>query len=142
MRWLTRHAKVLLAAYGVFLALALLSPASTLQSDAVRLLGQLLDHLGAPEALTIQPRLEFIMNAVIIAPVPFLGYLLFPKYSWRDWTALGFVGALTVETLQGLLLPERNASWTDVVANTLGALLGAGLAEVSRLLARRRLKVP
>ncbi len=141
MRWLTRHAKVLLVAYGVFLALALLSPASTLQSDSVRLVGQLLSHLGAPEALTLQPRLEFAMNAVIIAPVPFLGYLLFPKYSWRDWTALGFVGALMVEILQGLLLPERNASWTDVVANTLGALLGAGLAEVSRLLARRRLSV-
>jgi glycopeptide antibiotics resistance protein len=91
--------------------------------------------------VTLQPRLEFIMNAVIIAPVPFLGYLLFPKYSWRDWTALGFVGALTVEIIQGLLLPERNASYTDVVANTLGALMGAGLAEVSRLLARRRLSV-
>jgi hypothetical protein len=141
MRWLTRHAKVLLAVYGVFLFLALLSPASTLQSDSVSLLGRVLCHLGAPAAVTLQPRLEFIMNAVIIAPVPFLGYLLFPKYSWRDWTALGFVGALTVEIIQGLLLPERNASYTDVVANTLGALMGAGLAEVSRLLARRRLSV-
>jgi glycopeptide antibiotics resistance protein len=141
MRWLTRHAKVLLAAYGVFLFLALLSPASTLQSESVTLLGRLLSHLGVPEAVTMQPRLEFIMNAVIIAPVPFLGYLLVPRYSWRDWTALGFVGALLVETLQALLLSGRNGSWIDVVANTLGALMGAGLAEVSRL-ASRRIRVP
>jgi glycopeptide antibiotics resistance protein len=141
MRWLTRHAKVLLAAYGVFLFLALLSPTSTLQSDSVRLLGHLLGLLGAPGALTEEPRLEFIMNAVIIAPVPFLGYLLLPQYSWRDWTAIGFAGALTVEIIQGLLLPERNASYVDIVANTLGALLGAGLAEVSRFLARRRVRV-
>ena len=137
MRWLTRHAKVLLAAYSVFLFLALLSPASSLQSESVTLLGRLLSGLGAPEALTRQDRLEFIMNAVIIAPVPFLGYLIFPRYSWRDWTALGFVGALMVEGLQGLLLPGRNASYVDVVANTLGALLGAGLAELARRSTRR-----
>ncbi len=137
MRWLTRHAKVLLAAYGVFLFLALLSPASSLQSESVTLLGRLLTRIGMPEAVTLQPRLEFIMNAVIIAPVPFLGYLLLPRYSWRDWTALGFVGALVVETLQALLLPERNGSYIEVVANTLGALLGAGLAEISRLASRR-----
>lgn len=132
MRGLTRHAKALLVAYGVFLFLALLSPASSLQSESVSLLGRLLGHLGVPASLTVQPRLEFIMNAVIVAPVPFLGYLLFPRYSWRDWTAMGFVGALMVEVLQALLLPERNASYADVVANTLGALLGAGLAELSR----------
>jgi VanZ family protein len=48
-----------------------------------------------------------------------------PSYSWRDWTAFGFCLACLVELLQGLLLPGRHASFSDVVANTLGALLGA-----------------
>ncbi len=133
MRWRTRHAKILLVAYAAFLIVALLSPASGVQSEAVAWLGRQLGHLGVPESLVNQTRLEFVMNAVIIAPVPFFGSILLPSsYSWRDWTAVGFAGALLVETLQGLLLPGRNASYVDVVANTLGALLGAGLAEMAR----------
>jgi glycopeptide antibiotics resistance protein len=132
MRWLTRHAKVLLAAYMVFLALALLWPTSGWQSGAVAWLGGILGHLGFSPSLVTQIRLEFVMNAVIIAPVPFLGAVLLPRYTWRDWTALGFAGALLVEIVQGLLLPQRNASYVDVVANTLGALVGAGLAQLSR----------
>ena len=138
MRWLTRHAKVLLAGYTVFLCLALLSPSSNLQSDSVALVGRVLDHLGVPYALVAQPRLEFIMNAVIIAPVPFLGSIIFAQYTWRDWTAFGFAGAFAVEAVQGVLLQGRNASFTDVVANTLGALIGAGLAELSRRSRRAR----
>jgi glycopeptide antibiotics resistance protein len=138
MRWLTRHAKVLLAVYAVFLGLALLSPSSDLQSDSVAVLGRWLYDLGVPYHLAPQLRLEFLMNAVIIAPVPFLGSMILPQYTWRDWTALGFTGALTVEALQGLLLPDRSATYTDVVANTLGAFIGAGLAELSRRSLRAR----
>jgi glycopeptide antibiotics resistance protein len=132
MRWLTRHAKVLLAGYMVFLALALLWPTSGWQSSDVRWIGRILGDIGVPASAMTAPRLEFVMNAVIIAPVPFLGAVLLPRYTWRDWTALGFAGALLVEIVQGLLLAGRNASYVDVVANTLGALVGAGLAQLSR----------
>ena len=41
----------------------------------------------------------------------------------------GFLGAMAVELAQGLLLPGRQASFSDVVANGAGALLGALLAK-------------
>ena len=132
MRWLTRHAKGLLVLYGLFLVFALLSPTSGVQSDAVSWLGRVLGGVGASDAITGQRRLEFVMNAVIIAPVPFLGALLLPRYSWRDWTAVGFVGSALVELTQGLLLSGRSPTFIDVVANTLGALLGAGSAALVR----------
>jgi glycopeptide antibiotics resistance protein len=131
---LRRHARVLLAVYAALLLVALFSPTSDRQSAAVLWLGRLLSDLGFPSGITSFTRLEVIMNAVIIAPVTFLASLVRPAYGWRDWTALGFVAALTVEALQGLLLPGRHAALSDIVANTLGALLGA---VVARALVRR-----
>ncbi len=128
MSLLRRHARVLLAVYAVLLLVALFSPTSDRQSAAVEWLGTILSHAGFPPGITSFTRLEVVMNAVIIAPVTFLASLVRPRYGWRDWTALGFVAALTVETLQGLLLPGRHAALSDIVANTLGALLGAVLA--------------
>ena len=48
-----------------------------------------------------------------------------------------FVIASGVELTQGLLLTDRTASYEDIVANTLGALLGAALVAVVRRLDRR-----
>jgi len=83
------------------------------------------------------------MNAVIIAPVSFLGSMVHPAFGWRDWTAYGFAGSATVEAVQLLLLPERNASFSDVVANTLGALLGGVVFQAGHaLVAVRSTSVP
>ena len=67
------------------------------------------------------------MNAAIVAPVSLLGSMAFPRVGWRAWTAYGFVAAVLIETIQGVLLPARSASFGDVVANTAGMLLGAVL---------------
>ena len=64
----------------------------------------------------------------MIAPVTFLGLMAFPRSRWQEWTAYGFVASSCVELAQEFLLPHRQASTTDVVANTLGALVGAVLA--------------
>ena len=56
--------------------------------------------------------------------------------TWRDWTAYGFLFAGSVEVFQGLFLPERSATYVDVVANTLGALIGAVAAHVVHLMDR------
>jgi len=125
MTWVSQHAKVLLAVYSVLLVVALFSPSSDQQSGAVLWLGDVLDAVGIPSGITTFDRLEVLMNAVIVAPATFLAALAVPRFNWRDWTCFGFVASVAVEAVQGLLLPGRQASFSDVVANTAGALLGA-----------------
>jgi VanZ family protein len=138
MRWVVRHSGSLLALYLVLLAVALFSPSSEQQSNAVVWLEDLLRVLGAPPRLTGYDRLEVVMNAVIVAPATFLASMVVPRFGWRDWTCFGFVAALTVEAAQGLLLPGRQASFSDVVANTTGALIGSAILSGIRYLAGSR----
>jgi VanZ family protein len=53
-----------------------------------------------------------------------------------EWTAIGFLAAMFVELFQAFVLPGRTATFSDIVANTLGALLGA--LAVRLLLPRKR----
>jgi glycopeptide antibiotics resistance protein len=138
MRWVVRHSGSLLALYLVLLAVALFSPSSEQQSNAVVWLEDLLRVLGAPPRLTGYDRLEVVMNAVIVAPATFLASMVVPRFGWRDWTCFGFVAALTVEAAQGVLLPGRQASFSDVVANTAGALIGSAILSGIRYLAGSR----
>ena len=143
MRWLTRYAKLLLAVYSVALAVALLSPTSGDQSGMVYWLTEQLWRLGFSEHVATYSRLEVVMNAMIVAPVTLLTSFIWRRFSWRDWTAFGFAASSLVEITQLLVLPERQASFSDVVANTGGALLGAVVFLVVRqlLLARRARRV-
>ena len=125
MRRSARVAGALLAVYCLGLLVVLFSPSNTRQSAAVVWLGHVLSHLGAPDRFVVFSRLEILLNIAIVAPVTFLATFVRPSYSWRDWTAFGFCLACVVELCQGLFLPGRQASFSDVVANALGALLGA-----------------
>ena len=78
-----------------------------------------------------------MQRALILMPVSALGSLVWPRSTWQEWTAYGFVIAGSVELTQGLLLPARTASYVDIVANTLGALLGA-LAAAALVAVTRR----
>lgn len=124
-----RLASVLLAVYALALLVALLSPTSTVQSSLVLDLVKVVD-LVLPDTWVTFDRAEVVMNAAIIAPLTFLGALTFPRTRWQDWTAYGFLGAVVVELVQGLFLPARVASWSDIVANGLGSVLGAVLATI------------
>ena len=132
----SRHLVVtgLLVVYSALLLVALFAPTSTEQSAMVTWLGAVMADLGLPGWLSNYQRLEVVMNAVIIAPVTFLGSMLRPSLGWRDWTAYGFAASLTVEAIQLVLLPGRDGSFSDVVANTLGALLGGLVFHVGRTL--------
>jgi glycopeptide antibiotics resistance protein len=138
MTWLSRNARWLLGGYSVFLAFALFSPTSEKQSGAVSWLGRLLVDLGVSPSVASFARLEVLTNAAIIVPLSFLGSLVLTRWRWKDWTAWAFVGAVSVELIQGLLLPGRAASFSDVVANTAGALLGSLLLPAIRLMQRSR----
>lgn len=125
MRRSPRIAGALLAIYCLGLLLVLFSPTNTRQAAGVVWLGNVLSHVGVPDRFVVFSRLEIVLNIAIVAPVTFLATFVRPSCSWRDWTAFGFCLACVVELLQGLLLPGRQASFSDVVANSLGALLGA-----------------
>ena len=114
-----------LVGYGAVLALVLLAPTSDVQSALVAHVDRLVVRVGVPADLATQARAEFVCNALILMPVSALGSLRWPRTTWRDWTAYAFLVAGVVELAQGLLLPERTATFADVAANTLGGLGGA-----------------
>lgn len=122
-----------LTGYCLFLAFVVLSPSSDVAWGAVRLVSTALETTGAPAGVTTPHRLEFALNALMVVPIAAGGLLLAPSSSWRDWTAWAFVVSGTVELLQGLLLPGRSATFSDVCANTLGALAGALIVSWRRL---------
>jgi glycopeptide antibiotics resistance protein len=139
MRTVTRgQLAIALAAYGVFLGLVLLAPTSGPQSTSAGWVADLVISLGVPERIATGARVEFVLNAVILMPVSALGSLLWPRTTWRDWTAYAFVIAAGVELTQGLFLPDRSATFVDVVANTLGGLGGAAAVAAGRAVSRRR----
>ena len=125
-----------LASWVVLLALVLLAPSSTGPDWAIAHLAQAQQRLGLPDVLTHPGRVESMLNVVAFVPLGLLGSLLWPRPSWRDWTAVGFVASFLVEVVQAVALDARQATYADVVANTLGMLGGALLA----LLVRRLLE--
>lgn len=129
----TRVARVLLVAYLLLLAVAVLAPTSGRPDALLQAFGEQLAGLGLPARALRYDLLEQAANVVIVVPVGFLGALSFPRLRWQDWAAYAFVGALAIELTQGVLLPDRQMSATDVVANTVGALLGALVASPFRL---------
>jgi glycopeptide antibiotics resistance protein len=128
-RWI---AALALALYAGLLGVVLLSPRSTTQSGLVSRLVAELVQLGVPDSLVTFARAEVLMNAVIVVPLTFLGSLVLRRLRWQDWTTYAFLGACAVELFQGIALPHRHASFSDIVANTLGALVGALLVRIIR----------
>ncbi|MCY4726614.1 VanZ family protein [Nocardioides sp. STR2] len=127
-----------LVAWVVLLAVVLLAPSSRGPDWLIFHLSDALGRLGLPDVLTHPGRVESMLNVVAFVPLALLGSLLWPRPSWRDWTAVGFVVSFLVEVVQALALGDRQATNADVVANTLGMLVGALLAVLVRwlLLAR------
>ncbi|WP_375390353.1 VanZ family protein, partial [uncultured Amnibacterium sp.] len=78
--------------------------------------------------------IEFAANVVFFVPVGFLLSVLLPFRLW--WAAIvgGALLSACVETAQGLFLPGRVSSPGDVVANSLGAVIGCLVAVALRTL--------
>ena len=124
-------------AYVGLVLLVVLAPTPTVASSVVIEVIDVGRRLGVPEALLVGTRVEFALNTLMVVPVSLLGSLLWPALSWRDWLAIGFIGSAAVELAQGLLLPERSATFVDIVANALGAGVGAIVVVAGRALIAR-----
>ena len=120
-----RIARLALVVYLIFLAVVLLAPTSDVQSATLARTAAALHSLGVPAPLLITARLEFIANVLLVVPAAVLAAWIWRSVRWTTWTAYAFLGSLTVEGIQALLWTGRSATFSDVVANTLGGLLGA-----------------
>lgn len=119
---------VLLVMYVVFLAAVLTEYNPVVASDVVSRCEVWLEGHGAPSAMTRPGRVEFLLNAAMFAPITFLAAMTFPRHPWANWVVYAFVASAAVELFQGIYLPPRSAQFVDVVANTLGGLVGAVIA--------------
>lgn len=70
-------------------------------------------------------RLSFVLNALVAVPAAALAMVLLPRSRWWHWALLAGVLSVGVELVQWRYLPERSPELSDVVANTLGAGVGA-----------------
>lgn len=97
---------------------------------------------GIPTWITFE-LVEFVANIVMFLPVGFFGALVLSRHRWMAVLAATLASAV-IETIQALALPQRDGTVRDVIANTLGALLGYLLATtvVAVVLARARRRRP
>ena len=137
-RFLSRKlALVLLAAYVLFVLWVLLRQSPELGTQVSYRLWQAAVWLGAAPTWENFVWAEFVANVGMLVPLILLCTIIWPRPSWRDWTAGVFLFSLGVEFIQAALLAERSASYSDVVANTLGGCAGAVLGLVARRFAPR-----
>lgn len=94
-------------------------------------LGRWLLDLGLSQG-TAYRLMEFSANVLLYVPLGAIALLLVPRPAWWRAVALALTISVAFELLQAGLRPERTASVGDVVANTLGAALGAGLVVTAR----------
>ncbi len=73
-------------------------------------------------------QVEFTANVVMFVPLGLLVGVLFGRRYWAWAIALGCAVSALIELLQFLLLAGRFGTVDDVIANTLGALIGALMA--------------
>ncbi len=84
-------------------------------------------------------RVEFGANIALFMPLGMLLALLFGPRRWWRAPVICFVATVLIELGQGVLLPQRIASIGDVIANTVGGILGTLAAvAIMAVVARNR----
>lgn len=121
-------AALLLGCYLLAVAIVLLTADQSLSTSVIDRTEQALTARGAPAWLTWGARVQLLLNALMFAPLTALASVALPRHAWGNWVAYSFIGSGLVEVVQAFALEPRSAEYVDVVANTLGGLLGALVA--------------
>ena len=116
----------ILVLYLVVLAFVVLWP-TPVDKDAGRHLTHTLAWLyahGIPRWFSY-PLLEWLSNVAMFLPFGFLVAEMLERGAWWKATIAGLAFSTAIEMIQFLFFVQRTASVLDVLANTLGALVGA-----------------
>jgi glycopeptide antibiotics resistance protein len=130
-----RHVLVAAAGFLGVGAVLVLEPSAGIATSSVREISGWLQDRDAPSWLASRDLWERLLNVALFVPIGVLGALLRPGWSLVRWALVGAAGSLAIESAQWVLVPGRDASVSDLVTNTVGAVLGAALV---RSVARRR----
>ena len=121
-----------LAAYTTAMVLVLGWPTPTTPVvDTLAVVSHQVQAVGASGWLN-DSQLEFLANIALFMPFGLLVTALLRRGSWWAAVLMGFGFSLTAELTQLLVLPQRSGTVSDVVANTLGTMLGAAIAAAVR----------
>ena len=129
-----------LAAYTVFVLVMTLTPRGVGDGVLTRWVKNVLDDLHARgialwvDFLTI----EFIANIMMFVPLGLLTALVLDRRRWWLLLVVGTAFSCFIELWQLVFLPERFPDWRDLVSNTIGFLIGAGVGVLIRRRARIR----
>lgn len=74
-------------------------------------------------------RIEFSANVLLFVPLGWLMSIVLHRL-WFFVLAVGVSATLAIEFVQGVLLSSRDMSIFDVLANSIGVLIGIGLYEI------------
>lgn len=132
----------LLVLYLVALALVVLWPTPVDQSSGKQLsliLGWLHEH-GIPRWFNYA-LVEWLSNVVMFLPLGFLVAQLFKKWRILKTTTLGFALSAAIESAQLVFFAQRSASVLDVLANTLGTLVGASILVILVFFRQKHVRV-
>lgn len=88
--------------------------------------------IGVPDFVTLE-WYDLFLNGLLFAVPVCLAALLWPRVGWWMWPVAALALSLLIELVQELFLP-REFSLGDIAANTVGSLLGAGAAVLTRRL--------
>lgn len=122
--WLRTAARILLAPYLITLLLTTWLP----EDEAERITGLVstfaswIEAFGVPFAVGY-PVLEFVANIALFVPFGLLIALARPRTPLWRIVAAGFATSCVIEVVQ-VMIPSRFPMVSDVVANTLGVLIG------------------
>jgi hypothetical protein len=117
-----------LSVYVLATGIVLLAAQPTFATEVIDRTETWLAAQGAPGWVTYPGRVQLALNAAMFAPLTFLASLAAPRRPWSNWVAYSFIGSGAVEVFQAFALEPRSAQYVDVVANTLGGLIGALIA--------------